>query len=231
MRTKPSCSASRSERASDPELPMKDRRAFLRKAACIGMGCFAGSGAFSIISASAQQQPTIRMVSRERLLREVAVARVLRDEEQRMTDLLQAQVDRAKLALAGEEAELAGLRDQLPKDQFEHRIQDFDVRMRRARQLTQERAAELQKAFQDARASVVAAIPSVIEQLRIEAGAVAVLNADQVLAAETSIDLTDRAVELFDSIGPKPPVPEIDLNFPVTELVTPRPADEAEAKE
>ena len=199
------------------------RRAFLGKAVCVGVAGLATSGPLSVTPAMAQQDPVIRMVSRERLLREVAIAQTLRSEEKRMTDLLQAQVDQAKVALAGEEAELAGLRDQLSPEEFQERIKDFDARMRRARQLTQERAAALQKGFQDARANVVSAIPAIIEQLRVEAGAVAVLNADQVLAAEGSIDLTDRAIELFDTLGPEPSVPDIDLTFPVTELLTPRP--------
>ena len=47
------------------------------------------------------------------------------------------------------------------------------------------------------------------------------MNADQAMAADPSLDLTERAVELFDSIGPSPPIPQIDLTLPVTDLVSP----------
>ena len=98
---------------------MKDRRAFLRRAACLTSSAVASLVLLSAPVALAQQVPVIRMVSRERLLREAAIARLLRREEQRMTELLQAQVDQAKVALAGEEAELAGLREQLSPADFD----------------------------------------------------------------------------------------------------------------
>lgn len=204
---------------------MQHRRAFLRHATCLGVWAIAAH------AAPAAAQLEIRIVSRERILREAAVVQVLRAEEQRMTELLQAQVDQAKLALAGEEADLAEQRDQLSPEAFEQRIKDFDARMRRARLITQERAAILQKGFQDARAAVVAAIPGVMEQLRRESGAMVILNADQVLAAAPDLDLTDRAIELLDTTGPKPWIPEIDLTLPVTELVTPDAGGEASAEQ
>lgn len=210
---------------------MKDRRAFLRKAACLTSGAIAGMAMLPLAPLNAQQQPVVYIVSHERLLRETAIARLLRKEEQRMTEVLQRQVDQAKLALAGEEAELASARDELSKEAFEQRIKDFDARMRRARQLTQERSGILQKGFQEARAKFVAAIPVVIEELRIESGATLILNADQVLAAERSLDLTDRAIRLFDSIAPTPAVPVIDLTLPVTELVTPEAKGEDKAQQ
>ena len=210
---RPSCSACRLVHASDRSGRMIERRVLVRGAfaACITLLTATGAAA----------QSTIRMVSRERLLREVAVARRLRAEEQRMTDLLQQQVDRTKVALAEEEAEIAGLRGTASQEALQTRIQDFDRRMRRARQITQARAAELQKGFQEARAAVVADIPRVMERLRVEAGAVVLLNADQVLAAAPGLDLTDRAVELFDEIASEPAIPRIDLTLPVSELVTP----------
>ncbi len=200
---------------------MKDRRAFLQRTACLSGVAVAAVSGLPLPAALAQELTVIRMVSRERLLREAAIAQLLRREEQRMTELLQAQVDEAKLALAGEEAELATIRDTLSNEEFEQRIQNFDARMRRARQLTQERSAILQKGFQEARANVVVATPGIIEKLRQESGATLILNADQVLAAASAIDLTDRAIELFDTIGPTPQIPQIDLTLPVTELVNP----------
>ena len=65
-----------------------------------------------------------------------------------------------------------------------------------------------------------------MEHLRRESGAVVILNADQVLAGDTSLDITDRAIELFNTMGPEARVPDIDLTLPVTELVTPEAKDE-----
>lgn len=181
-------------------------------------------------AAVAQSVPEVAMVSRERLLQRVAVARQLLAEEQRMTAVLQAQIDRTKEALADEEAELAKLRGELPVSDFATRIEDFDGRMRRARQITQERSGELQRGFQEARASVVAQIPGVIEALRREVGAQVILNADAVLAADPAMDLTDRAVTLFDRIAAPPKLPEVDLNLPLLELLN-TDAEEAGAQD
>lgn len=208
---------------------MTDRRAFLYGTTCVlGMATLVAGGMLPTTVAG-QTPPTLRIVSRERMLQEAAVARKLYAEEQRMTELLQAQVDEAKLALASEEAELAEARAELSKEDFDLRIKDFDTRMRRARLITQERSAILKKGFQDARAEVVAAIPAIIELLRQESGATIILNADQALAAAPELDLTDRAIQLFDLRGPKGRVPQIDLTLPVTELVTPATRVESDA--
>ncbi|MEM9060147.1 MAG: OmpH family outer membrane protein [Pseudomonadota bacterium] len=192
-----------------------ERRAFL----AAGISAIVSPGT-AFAQDTASQFRTIRTISRERLLRDVQIARELREAEQRMTERLQAQIDETKLSLAAEEAEIAELRETLPEEELDRRIQDFDRRMRQARQVTQARAAELQKGFQDARAAVVAGLPILMERLRVEAGADVILNADQVLAADPSLDLTARAVELFDRTGPRPPVPDIDLTLPVSDLVT-----------
>lgn len=165
----------------------------------------------------AQPASDIVVVSRERILREAKAARRLREAEERMTAQLQAQIDETKEQFAEEEEELTRLRGELPGPEFEARVADFDQRVRLARRVAQERAAILQKGFQDARAAIVAALPSLMERLRVEAGARVVVNADQTLAADADIDLTDRAITLFDAEGPSPDIPKLDLTQPLSE--------------
>lgn len=200
---------------------MMARRAVLRTTAvCAACFLVAATAAYPLRAVSQEATP-IRLVSQERLLRDAVIARRLQEAEQRMTEKLQAQIDQTKEALAEEEAELARLRAELPPEDFQARIENFDERMRMARQLTQERAAALQRGFQDARAIVAAAIPGVMEQLRRETGATVILNADHALAADPALDLTERAVQLFDAVGPSPTIPDIDLRLPVSDFVTP----------
>lgn len=152
------------------------------------------------------------VVSRDRVLREVTAARQLRDAEQTLTGQLQAQVDRTKEALAAEELELARLRATLPEGEFTDRVRRFDRRMRLARRLTQERAASLQRAFQQARQSVVDALPPLLEAIRTERGAEVILNADQVLAADGAVDVTELVIARYNATVTPPPVPEIDTS-------------------
>ena len=157
----------------------------------------------------------ILMVSRERLLRESEAASQLREAEEVMTRQLQASVDAAKAQLAAEEAELTELRQELEAEAFEERAQDFDRRIRAVRREAQERAAFLQRGFQEARATLVAALPELLEQVRRNAKADVILNADNVLAAADGVDVTAEVIALMDAEGPRPPAPKIDLTEPL----------------
>lgn len=169
----------------------------------------------------------IVIVSKERVLRESAVASRLRRAEEAMTGQLQLSLDSAKAQLAAEEAELTQLRTELEPEVFDARAQDFDRRIRTVRREAQERAALLQRGFQEARASIVRALPAILEKVRVEAGASVVLNADQVLAVEAGVDRTDRVIELLDTELRDPPVPQIDLSRPLM----PAPAPQAETSD
>lgn len=177
----------------------------------LGVSALAGS------AARAEAALQIVVVSRERILRESRAADRLRVAEEDLTARLQAQIDDAKVRFAEEEEELARLRTELAAPDFDARVTDFDRRVRQARRVAQERAAILQKGFQDARAAIVAALPALIERLRVDVGAQVVINADQTLAADPSIDLTDRAVALLDAEGPSPAIPDLDLSHPISE--------------
>jgi len=167
-------------------------------------------------------QGGIIVLSRERLLREATASRQLAEAETALTEQLQGQIDTTKEALAEEEEELARLRGRLPEAEFEARTADFDRRVRQARRVAQERAAILQTEFQEARATILGYLPELIERLRAETGASLVLDAEQVLARDDAVDVTDRGIALFDSEGPAPEVPEIDLSAP---LLEPKPTD------
>ena len=139
----------------------------------------------------------------------------MRQAELALTAQLQSNVDAAKAELDAEEVELTRLRAELAQDEFEARASAFDARIRLVRRETQERAAVLQRAFQDARARLVAALPPVLERLRVEQGAAVVLGADQVLAARPGIDLTDRAIELFNAEGGEIAIPDLNIATPL----------------
>lgn len=187
----------------------------------------AGTEAADTAAAPAGQHRII-IVSRERLLDEAEAADRLSDAEAAQTGELQARIGAVKARLDAEEQALAQLRGDIPDAEFEARADDFDRRVRQARRVAQERAAILQQAFRDARATIVAALPPIIERLRAETGADIVLDSAQVLAVDDAIDMTDRAIALFDQYGPSPPLPEIDISGP---LLPPPAADAAAGSE
>ena len=205
------------------------RRRFL---ACgLAAALFAAGPAAAPAQDGAPGVGRVVVVSRDRILRESAAARRLRDAEAEMTEKLQRQIDGTKADFAAEEAELARLRGELPEAEFESRVAAFDQRVRLARRGAQERAAALQKGFQDARAIIAAALPGLMERLRVESGAAIVLNADQVLALEPAVDLSDRAIALVDAEGPSPPTPRIELDAPLFQTDTAPPEERTGAGE
>lgn len=167
------------------------------------------------------QQLDIIVISRERLLREVNAAQTLASAEQTYTAELQKQIDTFREVLSQEEAEIARLRAELATDDLNQRIADFDRRLRQGRRISQERAAELQAGFQRSRARIVASLPRILEILRQETGAQFVLNAEQVLAADPALDMTARAIELYNAEGPPAELPAIDLTLPIPDELGP----------
>lgn len=215
MRTR--SSASRSERGSDRPI----RRAL--RTAVLGL-------TLATVAAplAAQQLPppntnAILVLSRERVLAEAAVGKRLNDLEADMTAELQAQVDAVKARLAAEEQELARLRDTLPREEFDRRVQSFDQTVRRERRETQRRAAALQTAFRQARARLVDALLPILVAISREKGAALVLDSKQILLAHPSLDITDEVIAMYDVRVPMPELPALDA------LTAPDEAPEAPA--
>lgn len=156
------------------------------------------------------------VISRKRLLNESKPTTALREAETRLIARLQGLVDKAKAAFAVEEIELTRRRSDFTQEEMNARAQDFDNRVRQTRRKAQELAKKVRTAFQEARAKFVLKLPPVLEKLRIESGAVAILDSDQVLAIDPRHDLTDRAIKMVDEAiePPVPPEIEIELKLP-----------------
>lgn len=161
-------------------------------------------------AALAQQGSRVLAVSRRRLLNETAYARALVEAEQRMTSKLQSRIDEIKRELAEEEQELARLRPTLPRDEFEARTSAFDRRVRSERREAQRQAAALQTAFRNERVKYLGILDSVLEQVRADRGASLIVNADDALAVDPAIDITDEVITRFDQAVQPPEIPDLD---------------------
>jgi len=171
--------------------------------------------AFAVWPTFSVSQEQIFVISQKRVSNEVLAAQQLRQAEKEMTRVLQAQIERAQEALSAEEDELARNRSEMEPEEFERRAASFDRRVRETRRIANERGAELQKGFNDARAQILNTIPELLTQVRAEAGARIILDADQVILFDPALDLTDRLIEVFNQAMPIAPVPDVDLSKPV----------------
>lgn len=167
-----------------------------------------------------QAQPRteeVLVISRQRVLNESSVAERLNDAEAAMTGELQARVDAVKARLSAEEQELTRLRNTLPREEFERRVQSFDQTVRRERRMTQRRAAALQTAFRRARGELAEALVPILVTISRDRGARLVLDRDQILLAHPSIDVTEEVIAMMDERVPLPQLPALEDLEPLPE--------------
>lgn len=160
------------------------------------------------------QAPAILTVSRNRVLRETAHARLLSKAESDLTAELQARVDVVKAELNKEEQELARLRGTIDRSNFERRVAEFDERVRNERRMAQQHANNLQAALRAERLKLVEALTPLLEAVRADAGAQVILNSDQLLAADPANDVTAQVLERFNAEVPPPVIPDLDALAP-----------------
>lgn len=195
---------------------MAGQRDMSRRFALALVACAAGLPAAPGV---AQQRGQILVVSRGRIFEEAQAAMVLAEAEREQTAQLQAEIDEVRSALTAEEEELARLRDTLPSEEFDQRAASYDQRVRRERRRAQARAEALQQAFQDARRGLVEALDPLLEEIRLQLGAVAILDADQVLVHDPGADITEEVLERFNAAVAEPDIPAYeDSSLPVEDL-------------
>lgn len=151
---------------------------------------------------------TILIVSRKRLLNDTDHARALLKAEIELTAVLQRRVDAVKEELNAEEQELTKLRPSLAREVFDERVAAFDRKIRSQRREAQQYAANLQNVFRVERLKLVEALDPLLEEVRVAHGANVILNADQVLALDPALDVTDEAIARFNSDVPPPEIPD-----------------------
>jgi len=160
--------------------------------------------------ARAQSSAPVLIVSRKQLLNDTEAARTLLRAEIELTAELQRRVDAIKAQLTAEEEELARQRPTMGREAFDARVTEFDRKVRRERRQTQHRAAALQNAFREARLKLLDALDPVLEEVRVAHGASVILNADQALVNDPSVDVTAEVIARVNETLPTPAIPDLD---------------------
>lgn len=176
----------------------------------LGQGAWPGHGAGLLMAHAAAAEPTILIVSRKRLLNETTHAKALMKAEIEMTSELQSRIDAIKAGLTAEEKELTRLRPTLGREEFDARVAQFDKDVRRQRREAQRYAAALQNVFRAERLKLVKALDPLLDEAREAYGASVILNADQVLTSDPSLDVTDEMIAKFNDTVAQPTIPDLD---------------------
>ncbi|MGM0584555.1 MAG: OmpH family outer membrane protein [Pseudomonadota bacterium] len=196
-----SISASRSARGSEPGREAARALRAAGAALALALGAAAGAAGQEAGDAAprAEAAPAVLVVNREAVVERSAPAQALRQMERRIRERVQSELDRVKAELETEEQRLTELKETLPAEEFAERARAFDQRVREERRAAQERRALVLRFFKDARNALASAVPRVLDGLRRETGALAILDEGAVLSADPALDVTEQAVARFNA--------------------------------
>lgn len=163
---------------------------------------FLGLAALVVSFATGASASDVVVVDMQRVLREAAVAVQLRQIELEERRALRARLDAITEQLRTEEAYLTDVRDSTEREQFDAMVEDFDRRVREARQEAQETSASFQSRFSEAFAALDQDIVPVIADILDERGASLALDRRSVLIMREDIDITREVIDRLDAALP-----------------------------
>jgi Skp family chaperone for outer membrane proteins len=157
--------------------------------------------ALSPLGARAQ---ALVVIDIDRVMREARVAQRLDAIETDERRALRDRLDALQRDLAAEETELTALRDaeNLDRAEFERRVRAFDQKVRNARATAQESALAIERRFDAARATLRREVDPLIDALIAERGAMAAIDAANLLRAAPALDATDALIARLDAVLP-----------------------------
>jgi Skp family chaperone for outer membrane proteins len=156
---------------------------------------------------SAAQSSDVVVVNMQRVLEQAAAASQLRLIEREERQALRREMDALTAAFEEEEAELTALRErvdrgEIDRQSFDERVQDFDRRVRAARQRAQEQSVAFQNRFAQAFAALEKEAAPVIDTLMRERGAAVALDRRTALVVAPGADITDEVIAELDRALP-----------------------------
>ena len=154
-------------------------------------------------SAASAESGSVVVVDMQRVLQEAAAAAQLRRIERQERQALRTRLDALTAAFEEEEAELTELRGRVDRGEmdrkaFDARVQDFDQRVRAARQQAQEQSVAFQNRFAEAFAALEKEAVPVIDALMAERGARVALDRRTALVVADGADITAIVIENLD---------------------------------
>jgi len=161
----------------------------------------------------ARENIGILVVDMQRIQRDAAAAKSVREQSATMRAELEATVGERARAISLEEAELAELRERLTAAEFRARVREFEKKVFANRDFAQQGSAKLQTVRAQASNRLRREIAPILAQLLRERRAQLMLDKSQVILSADTLDVTDEALKRLDEAMPTmlltpPPVPE-----------------------
>lgn len=153
----------------------------------------------------------ILIVERERLLTESLAGKAVLEKDAEARAALEAEGHRLDEEFRAEELRLTQLRPTIPPEEFRALSEAFDAKVVATRQDQIARAEEETRALQQRHSEFFAQLGPLLFQVMIEKGAGAIIDADRVLVANQSLNITQEVIKRLDEAylaeqpAPEPP--------------------------
>jgi outer membrane protein len=161
-------------------------------------------------TAQAQQLPATvaAVIDYQRILREAAAARSIRDQIEVRRKAYQEEISKEEQRLHEQDKEFARQRSLLTAEAFTEKRREFEQEVAEVQRLVQERRRELDNVAAVALNQVKEALIEVVTSIADERGFNLVLPSSEVLFFARKIDLTEEVLVMLDSRLPDVRVPE-----------------------
>ena len=148
--------------------------------------------------AVAQNRQPILIVEREKLLLESLAGKDVLAQDQKVRDSLEDEGRRLDDAFRAEELELTKLRPTIAPEEFRALSEAFDAKVVATRLQQKDRVEEENRLVQQRHNDFFAAVGPVLFQVMVEKGASAIIDADRVLVANQSLNITQEVIKRLD---------------------------------
>ena len=158
--------------------------------------------------------PAVIVVDMERLQRDAAAARSIREQSDARRREIQAAMAEREAAIRAEETKLAEERENLDPAEFRQRVERFEAQVFETRAFARQETARLQAALTGASQQLRRRMLPILADVMRERRAQVLLDSGQVVLSIQGIDVTAEVIERVDAA-----VPAMTLDLPPAEDV------------
>lgn len=153
-----------------------------------------------VLPAAAQDGLPVVIVYQDRLIEDSLAGRALRREEEETAAGLLQERREIERAFEAEERELVEKRRTMTREAFAALAEDFDTRVRAARQAQEEKAIALQRSIETNRKRFLDSLRPVLIEVMQRFGASVMMEGRSVVLSDPSLDVTGEVISRMDEI-------------------------------
>ena len=209
---RPSCSGSASGPVSERRAPVPQRRTLRRNGlALIALAALACMQPWPDGGAAAQKLPAAvaAVIDYQRVLREAAAARSIRDQIEARRLVYQEEISREEQRLHEADKAFAKQRSVLSPEAFAEKRREFEQEVAEVQRLVQERRRELDRLSGAALDQVKHVLIEIVTNLAEERGFNLVLPSSELLFFARALDLTEEVLAELDARLPEVQLSEV----------------------